>query len=475
MLLLSQIRYQDLLDIALCSYIMFRFYVLFRGTNVFMVLIGIAFLWVFKVIAVWSGLIVTSYVIQAITALAAIIIIVVFRNEIRSSLQATNLKMLLWGFPRHTEKTPTALIVESAFELARKRIGGLIVIPGKEDIKDHIHSGIRFDALVSTESIISVFWKGNPVHDGAMIISGNRIVEVSAILPLTKRQDLPSFYGTRHRAAVGLGEVTDALIIAVSEERGSVLVIKGSQLVDILQPEDLLRLLNERAGYQFKKGRFLENEKFRLGFAAFVSVVFVSGAWFNLTKGLDTLTTVQIPIEYKNRNPRMEISGTSVDSVRLFLKGSEALLKSIRVENLKAEIDVGSGVVGENVFEISRKNIALPPGITLNDVQPPVVSVILDIQAAKELPVQVDWTGKLREDLILVSAQVYPQKVNVYGVSLILKEINTIFTESVLLDPLKQSGDMQIKLILPSSNITFLPEYDGNVRVTYVIKKRQSE
>jgi len=472
MSLFSQIRYQDLFDIALCSYVMFRFYVLFRGTNVFMVLIGIAFLWVFKVVAVWSGLIVTSYAIQAITALAAIIIIVVFRNEIRSSLQATNLKMLLWGLPRSTTKLTTDLIVESVFELSKKYIGSLIVVPGKDDLKDHIHSGIPFGALVSTEAIISVFWRDNPVHDGAMIISGNRIVEVSAILPLTKRQDLPSFYGTRHRAAVGLSEVTDALIIAVSEERGSILVVKNSQLENAVQPENLLQMLNTHAGYPLKKGRILQNEMFKLGFAALVSVVFVSGAWLNLTKGLDTLTTVQIPIEYKNLNPRMEISGTSVDAVRLFLKGSEALIKSIRVENLKAEIDLGPGVVGENTFNISKKNIAIPPGITLNDIQPASVFVLMDIQAAKEIPVQVDWTGKLNEDLILESAQVSPQKVNVLGTSLALKEIDTIYTESVFLEPLKQSGTMQVKLILPSQNMKFSSDYNSNVRITHVIKKR---
>jgi len=433
---------------------------------------GIAFLWLFKFIAVWGGLIVTSYAIQAITALAAIIIIVVFRNEIRSSLQATNLKMLLWGLPHHSTKTPVDLIVESAFEMARKRIGGLIVIPGKDDLKDYIHSGIAFDALVSTESIISVFWKDNPVHDGAMVISGNRIREVSAILPLTKRQDLPSFYGTRHRAAVGLSEIVDALVICVSEERGRVFVAKGPHTEIVLRPGDLLQMLNEHTGYKTKTGRFLKNEKLELGFAALVSVIFISGAWLNLTKGVDTLTTLQVPIEYKNRNPKMEITSTSADSVRLFLKGSEALLKTIRVENLKAEIDIASGKVGDNTFEISKKNFSIPPGIVLNDIQPPAVVVNLDIQAAKELPVQVDWAGKLSEDLILVSVQIYPPEVNLFGISSVLKEIDTVYTEPVLLDPLKQSGSSQVKLSLPSPNVKFGPEASDNVRIAYVIKKR---
>ena len=126
---LSSIRWQDVVDITLNSYILFRLYVLFRGTNTFRVLVGIALLWFFQRIAVFCGLIITSWAIQGITAVAALIIIVVFRNEIRSVLQAKNLKSILWGFSRKTVSTPVEIIVESVYELAQKRIGALIVLP----------------------------------------------------------------------------------------------------------------------------------------------------------------------------------------------------------------------------------------------------------------------------------------------------------------------------------------------------------
>ncbi len=112
---LGNIRWQDIVDIIINSYIIFRLYIIFRGTNAFRVLIGIALLWFFQRIAVSLGLIITSWAIQAITAVAAIIIIVVFRNEIRSVLQAKNLKTLLWGFPHKQVLTPIELIVEGVF------------------------------------------------------------------------------------------------------------------------------------------------------------------------------------------------------------------------------------------------------------------------------------------------------------------------------------------------------------------------
>lgn len=473
MSLFSQIRYQDILDIAICSYILFRFYVLFRGTNVFTVLIAIASLWILQILSVWTGLIVTSYAIQAITALAAIIIIVIFRNEIRRTLQAANLKTLLWGFPRAIINTPTAVITESVFDLARHRIGGLIVLPGKEDLRDYMHSGISFEGLVSHETIASIFWKDNPIHDGAIVISGDRIVQVRTILPLTKRKDLPSYFGTRHRAATGLAEMSDALVIVVSEERGHVLVVKGNQSLIVKQNADLLRMLEEHTGVREKKGGLFRNEKARFGFAAFVSVVFISGAWLNLTKGLDTLITLQIPVEYRNRNPELEITGTGADSVRIFLKGSEALLESIRPERLKVNINLDSAVKGKNLFEISDGNITLPPGITLKNVQPPLVAVTLDVQSEKELPIQVDWIGKLSTGLILERVSIDPENVNVRGASLVLQDTATIYTEAVRLDPLEESGSRIVDLVLMPPSLQIESGYPNTVSISYTIGKRE--
>ncbi len=163
---LVSIRWQDAVDIAINSYILFRLYVLFRGTNVFRVLMGIAFLWFFQRMAVSLGLIVTSWVIQGIIAAAALIIIVVFRNEIRSVLQAKNLKAILWGSLSEGFTTPVEEIVEAAFELGRRRMGALLVLPGKEDLGEVIQSGIPWQGLLSREMILSIFWHDNPVHVG---------------------------------------------------------------------------------------------------------------------------------------------------------------------------------------------------------------------------------------------------------------------------------------------------------------------
>ena len=114
--------------------------------------------------------------------------------------------------------------------MARRRIGALIVFPGNQDLGEVIHGGIPWNGQVSNEMLMSIFWPNSPAHDGAAIIEGGQITEVGVLLPLSHRQDLPSDYGTRHRAAAGLAEASDALVVVVSEERGSVNVAKDRSL-----------------------------------------------------------------------------------------------------------------------------------------------------------------------------------------------------------------------------------------------------
>ena len=123
--LIFSLRWQDIIDISLVSYILFRFYVLFRGTNAFRVLIGMTILWFFQQIAVSMGLVVTSWVVQGVVTLGAFIIIVIFRNEIRTVLLARNLKFIFWGSSSKTVSSTIEIIVQSVLEMARRNCGAL--------------------------------------------------------------------------------------------------------------------------------------------------------------------------------------------------------------------------------------------------------------------------------------------------------------------------------------------------------------
>jgi diadenylate cyclase len=473
LIFLSSIRWQDIIDISLNSYILFRFYVLFRGTNVFRVLIGMTVLWFLQRIAVSVGLIVTSWVAQGIVAVGAIIIIVVFRNEIRRVLQAKNLKSLLWGLSTKSTVTPTEIIVESVFSMAKAKCGALIVFPGKEDLSDAVQGGTPWRGLITKEMITSIFWPDNPVHDGAAIVQGDRISFVSTILPLSDRDDLPSYYGTRHRAALGLAEATDAMVIVVSEERGDVLVAKGNRLREVKLKQTLEQNLREHLGTAAVKKADVRKEGLEIVAAALLSIVFITGIWFSVSRGQDTLVSLDIPVDYTNRPAGTEIVNTSVKSVSLVLSGSGALVKSVTPDQVNVRLDISNAVIGLNEFPVTPENISMPPGIELREVTPPVVDVFLDETIKKELPIQVDWAGKLSPELILQDFTINPQTVEITGGKRILEKITTIYTEKVLLDNLSGKGEITAKLALNPATLKIAAGSKDKVTIQYVIKKRE--
>jgi hypothetical protein len=388
-------------------------------------------------------------------------------------LQTKNLKSIFWGFPRDAVLTPLEVITDSVFELAKKRIGALLVLPGNEDLTEAVHGGIPWQGLVSLEMIMSIFWHDNPVHDGAAVIQGDKIKEVGVVLPLSHREDLPSDYGTRHRAAAGLAETTDALVIIVSEERGKVSVAKGADIRVVRQKDKLIEILQNHVGVSAKHWGRIKKGKLELVAAAAVSFIFIAGVWFSFSRGMDTLMILDIPIEYMNRPPEMEILRTSLNEVSLELTGSGALMRSLKPEQVNVRLDLAKGKVGSNTFSITPDNISLPPGVFLKDIQTDSVQVTLDVPIKKELPVQVDWAGTLPQGLFISKATYDPQVVEVIGSKRFLDKLSTVYTEKVSVDNIKESGTVSAKLALNPASLRIAPGSKDKVTINYVVKKRE--
>jgi uncharacterized protein (TIGR00159 family) len=438
------------------------------------VIAGIALLWVFQRIAVILGLIVTSWVIQGIIAAAALIIVIVFRNEIRNILQAKNFKAILWGSPYKNSRTPIQILIESVYELAKKNIGALMILPGTEDLEDIVAGGITWNGKISKEMLVSIFWPGNPVHDGAAIVADRRIQRVGTILPLSERDDLPSYFGTRHRAAVGLSERSDALAIVISEERGKVMVAKDGLVFHIKDNLELEQRLSEHLGAALAQTGWFLREKLEFSLAAFLCIVCVTGVWFSFARGLETLISLSVPVEYMNRSSQMEIMDTSVNSVDLILAGSGALVKSLTGEHVKVKIDLAEAVAGRNTYTLTRENIVLPPGIVLKEIDPAVINVVLDMPVEKVFPIQVDWVGKLSNNLVMDMVTVEPEVVTLLGGQQSIKSIDTIYTEKISLDHIKAGGQLAVNLVLYPNGLKFVDDQKEKVIVHYSIIPRKS-
>ncbi len=470
---LSSIRWQDIVDILINSYILLRVYILFQGTNAFRVLVGITSLWILQEIAASIGLILTSWAIRGITAAAAIIIIVVFRNEIRAALQVRNLKTFLWGFPNREQTTPVEVITESVFQMAKRRMGALLVFPGKEDLGEVIHGGISWNGTVSQEMLMSVFWNQSPVHDGAAIIRGHEVAEVGVLLPLSQRQDLPSYYGTRHRAAVGLAERADALVVVVSEERGRVSVARDNSLKPVVDKEELSYLIKKHLNYpDINPAKQRERERVKLIVAAGLSLMIMTGIWFGFTRSQDTIVGLSVPIEYINRPLNYEILETSVDEAKLQLFGSSAIIKSLKPGQVGVRLDLSKAAEGRNTFTINQDDIMLPPGVSLNKIQPATIEVTLDVPATKELPVQVDWVGKLPENRALADVSVSPETIKVTGGSKTLEKVSTVYTAPVRLDGLSKSGSISSPIVLSPPSLRISSTSPDRVTIHYTLQEK---
>ena len=466
------LRWQDVVDVAFISYILFRLYILFRGTYVSRVIAGLALIWCVQEVAQYLGLIVTSWIMQDIIAVAALIIIIIFRNEIRSVLQAKNLRAIFWSVPRKAEETPLEVTIESAFRLAKHKTGALIVFPGKEDIDDVVRGGIVLNGDVSKEIITSIFKTQSPVHDGAVIIRRGRVYKMGTILPLSRQEDLPSYYGTRHRAALGLAEVSDALVIVVSEERGDITVAHDGRITDIKDRFVLSGQLERHLGVLPKHSDEQSEERLHTLVAALVSVLFVIVVWFSFSRGFESMMTLEIPVEYTKRAPRMEILETSVNTVHLKLSGSGSLIRSTRPEQVHVKLNLANAVAGRNTFTITGEDVSLPPGVILKQVDPQVIEVSLDTIGVRELPVQVDWAGHLADDLVLTQVAVTPPTVKVSGGLRILKDLGTLYTEKVSLDGIAGSGSLRVNLVLNQASMWLGPGAKQKVELHYRTDKR---
>ena len=238
----------DLIDIILVAAVIFIIFRWIRGSSAMNIFIAIIILFLVRVFATALNMRMISALLGAILDVGALAIIIIFQPEIRRFLNNigktagnnTLVKHLLRN--RNAESIDSSVIsvvVSAVDQMSRKKTGALIVIRRRDNLQSIIATGDSIDAKVGERLIMNIFFKNSPLHDGAMIIGGDRIVAARCTLPITERLDLPASYGMRHRAAIGIAEQCDADVIVVSEETGHVSFVRGSELTRIENPNTL--------------------------------------------------------------------------------------------------------------------------------------------------------------------------------------------------------------------------------------------
>ncbi|MEZ4336444.1 MAG: diadenylate cyclase CdaA [Sandaracinaceae bacterium] len=234
----------DIVDILLVAYFLYRVLQLLRGTRAMQMGIGLVLVFLVYNFARRLGLITLWSILDSLLTYVVLIIVVIFQNDIRRALMRVgSRKWLTRGSARESQVIEE--VVKASAALAQKRIGGLIVFERDAALDEFIEEGTKLDAAVSKELLYSIFVPSyeNPMHDGAVVIRDGRVWEAGVFLPLTETTKLERTLGTRHRAAIGISEETDAVVVVVSEERGSVSLCYGGNIVRDLDTNTLRKTL----------------------------------------------------------------------------------------------------------------------------------------------------------------------------------------------------------------------------------------
>lgn len=221
---------RDTLDIAVVGFVLYWLLLLIKGTRAVQVLVGLGALIGMRLIADLLGLATLSWILDNFLASAVLIIIVLFQADIRRALARVGRGV----FPRIAERQESQIleeIVRAAGTLAQRRVGALVVLERETGLEDLIQVGTALDATVTKDLLVSIFLPYSPLHDGAVVIQSGRIAFAGCILPLTLRTDIAEGLGTRHRAALGITEETDAVVIVVSEETASISLAVGGEMI----------------------------------------------------------------------------------------------------------------------------------------------------------------------------------------------------------------------------------------------------
>lgn len=225
----TTISLRDFIDVALVAFIIYRFLLLMRGTRGVPMTFGLVVLLLFYGITRFYRLIAVEWLLSNILTYIVFAIIVLYQNEIRRGLAGLG-KTSIWGRHRHHSESGYEEIVLAATTLSSKKIGALIVVERDIGLKNYIESGITMDAVLTYDILVTIFSPNTPLHDGAVIVRHKRIAAAGCFLPLTLDPHLSKELGTRHRAAIGITEETDAVAIIVSEETGTISLALGGHI-----------------------------------------------------------------------------------------------------------------------------------------------------------------------------------------------------------------------------------------------------
>jgi diadenylate cyclase len=377
---LQAISLSEVIDIILVGILLYTGIVWAQRTRAAFVVRGIAILGGFYLIARLLDLQMIAWILQGFFAIFVVMIVVIFQEELRQMFEWIAVWSLAGRRAPALRSTTADVLVRTIADFAKERVGALIVIRGNDPLERHITGGIPLDGRVSEPLLKSLFDPHSPGHDGAVIVESNRITRFAAHLPLSKNLSQLGNLGTRHSAALGLAELTDALCIVASEERGTVSVARDGRLRKTENFQELGRVIQNFLNNKFPKhdperGTAIWLQLFRKNWLAkAIAISLAIGFWYVFVPGSKIVeVSYEAPVAIENLPPDLQIEDVQPAAVRVTLAGPRRAFYLFDPKRLTVTVDASLAERGRRTFTITEQNLRHPSDLTVRALDPATV------------------------------------------------------------------------------------------------------
>lgn len=423
----------EILLIALGLYFLYRNLSAMGAWKIVMgILIGLGVYAVARLL----GLTGIEWVLSHFSGVALIALIVLFQPEIRRLFE----RAVSFRRAGHRAERPglTALLTDALFDLARRKWGAIVVIPGRESLTTWTSRGIALDATPSFPLLISIFDPTSPGHDGAAVVENEKLTAFGVRLPLSARGKLPAHHGTRHHAALGLSEVTDALVLVVSEERQTISAFVTGQRRRIGSKEQLAKVIDdqwERTLGGTAPGRAASQRRIA-SVPLLGSLLVATLFWLSIVphRGEQVEVTFQVPVEYAAA-PDLTLVGERVDQARILVAGAADDLSRVDPSLLRVRVDLSTVEAGQQLVPLILGGVELPRGVRLVDIEPPSLALDLRPLVEMRMPIRAQLVGVPRSGFRVDQVEVQPRSLRV-----MVPEGGPDIPEEILTEPIRLTG-----------------------------------
>ena len=383
--LLRDIGLLDLVDIGVVAALAWVGLRLVRRTRARPALLGLATLGAIYLAARQLGLGLTAAIFQAFFAVLVLVLVVVFQDDLRRIFEQVG----AWVSRRRAEESSGGsgdVLVRAVEQLAATRTGALLVVPGREPIDRHVEGGIELDGRISEPLLLSLFDSSSPGHDGGVVLERDRVARFAVHLPLSTDREQLTGVGTRHAAALGLSERTDALCIVVSEERGTISIASGGRLRPIERPRALAIELRKhlRPVADPRSARGWLQPRFR---DALLAIGIAAGLWVVQVPGsVVTELEVEAPVVVQKLPAELRLEGIDPERVRVRLTGRRRDLVLARNGTVEVRVDALLARLGRRTFTISPALVEHPEGLEVTSIRPDRVKITIGKAEVAEAP-----------------------------------------------------------------------------------------